>query len=770
MISEDINLWADNLEIDLNNEQVVAKNNVKVKEEQGDIKSEEFKYNLKLNSGVFIDAESIIVDNSLSGKLYLSTPKIDYDQAKSELESVESTSCDYQHPHYHITSSSIVVYPEDKIIAYNNFIWEFNGNIPILYAPILIYSLKNDKQVLEQEVGYNENRGWFIKNTYNYFLDQNYDNYFLDKLAGDQGQLYLDYFDKTGWAFGFKHYYHYRDNRHAFLYLYTEQDKLHPDYGPWIEVEWDSYLRNRNVTRSYNLEYNDHDSNYWTNPEKKTKLDFDFSQDNNFENWTSDLDFDYNKNDSYKHQTDFDLNLDGEISEDEELEIDLSHRFEQNDFSYYSNNFERNYNFEIAYDRQLSEEYYSDDLELEVGYDYDDTRIPDNLEEYDLDFSVKRHFSKVHYFDYQYIYDQPLDEEVIEDNYLDEINQDKIGEIHSLIVGRDQGDSFYDWELKTKSFQQDSQLEYYYLPEAELTIYPGSIWDNRYLRNLDLSLGGANKYTSIWEDKEQNAYYKLDYYDVVSAPLNNSIIVDQNFQQDYYSTGQRRWFNESRLVLNTKFLENWNNKITHNYDNGAGEAPDRFIQKEKEHTIDERLEWRTRDSRFYLETGYDVLNQDYELLTSELNLEFNDYYQWDTVLAYDLNQQLFKKTVTSLEINYNDFEYNTAAEIDLNQSQIIEWDNGLDWEFGPEEWNWHLVLNSSYDFEEAEMDKAQISIEKRLHCRSISLAYDHSSEEIWFKYQILAFPGSGVEFGSNDEEGMLFDDDLGGILDDIREE
>ncbi|MGM0502165.1 MAG: hypothetical protein ACQERJ_06515, partial [Bacillota bacterium] len=256
---------------------------------------------------------------------------------------------------------------------------------------------------------------------------------------------------------------------------------------------------------------------------------------------------------------------------------------------------------------------------------------------------------------------------------------------------------------------------------------------------------------------------------VMSAPLNNSVIIDQNFQQDYYSTGESRWFHESRLVLNTRLLDNWNNKVTHNYNFGTGEAPDRFVQKKEEHTIDERLEWRYDGSRFYVETGYDVLNEDYELLKSQLNLDFKDHYQWDTIVAYDLNESLFKKTVTSLAVDYNNFGYETAAELDLNQSEVIKWDNKLDWEFGPEEWNWHLLLNSSYDFERDELDKAEISVEKRLHCRSISLAYDHSSEEIWFQYQILAFPGGGVKFGSNEEEGMLFDDDLGGILDDLDE-
>ena len=764
--SDKIELWADNLKIDMKNNKLIATDNVRVKDKQGTVNSDKLKYDLNLSSGVFINAESIIIDDSIKGKLYLSTPKIDYGEDKSKLDSTISTSCDYDHPHYKITSSTIVVYPEDKIIAYNNFIWEFNGTIPILYSPILIYSLKNNKQILEHQIGRSQIRGWFLKNTYNYTIDQDKQNWLGNRLEGDVGQIYLDYFENTGLAFGFKHYYHYREDRHAYLYLYTEQDKLNPSYSPWVEVELDSYLREINITRKYNLKYSDHNSDYFTSPEKITDVNFDFSQDNQFDDWESNLDFIYDKNDSYNHKTDFELEFEGEVSDKEEVDVELNHNFKENDSN--NNKIERDYDMNLGYERDLNEDYYEDKLELDLDYDYDDTR--EIMKEYGLDLAVKKHFTNQHYVDYNYIYDKPLDSGEIEDNYLEELDEEKTGHLHSLILGKDQGNDFYDWELTTKSFQQDSELGYYYLPEAKATIYPGSIWDNYYLNNLDFSLGGANKYASSWGHKEQNAYYQLEYYDVVSAPLNNSIIIDQNFQQDYYSTGQSRWFNESRLVLNTEILKNWNNELSHNYNTVDGEIPDRFTQKEEEHTLEERLEWRTDNSKFYIKTGYDFLEEDYDLLKSELNLEFKDHYQWDTILAYDIDESFYEESRTNLEIDYNKFKLETGLEFDLNKSELKQWDTELDWEFGPREWNWHLVLSSSYDKLNDEFDKAEARIEKRLHCRSIALSYDHSSEEIWFQYEILAFPQGKIGIGTNDEEGMLFEDDLGGILDDVEEE
>lgn len=763
----EIELWADNLTIDVKNNKLLAEDNVRVEGDKQTLESERLEYDLALREGVFVNAESIVVDNSLNGELYLSSPKIDYGAEKSKLNSSTLTSCDYEQNHYEISSTSVVIYPGDKLIAYNNFLWEFNAKVPIFYSPLLIYSLKNDKQILEQQIGRSEIRGWFLKNTYNYTIEANNQGGVIDRLAGDVGQLYLDHFEKTGWAFGFKHYYHYREDRHAYLYLYTAEDKLNPNFGPWISAELDSYLREVNLTRRYNLNYQNHADNYFRHPDEITDFVFDFSQDNQFETWERELDFAYEKNESYLHQTDFELDFEGEISATEELEIDLDHFFAEDEFSY-QNSIDREYGIDLAYERDLNEEYYEDKLELDLAYDYDNNRAL--LREYGLDLGIKQHFTEKHYYDYDYTYDRPLDRGVIEDNYLAEIDDEKTGHLHSLIFGKDREDDFYDWELRTKLFQQESQVGYYYLPEGQATLYPGVLWNNYYLNNLDISLGGANKYASSWGHKEQNGYYQLEYYDVLDAPLNNSLIVDQNFKQDYYSTGQRRWFNESRLVLNTGLFNGWHNEVSHNYTTVEGEVPDRFKQKDREHTLAERLEWRRKDSKFYVETGYDFLEKDYELLKSELNLAFRDYYQWDTILAYDLDEQRYEETRTNLAVDYPNFEYEAGLKLDLNRSEVTEFDTKLDWKFGPEEWQWHLILNGSYDNRTDELDKAEARIEKRLHCRRIALSYDHSSKEIWFQYEIFAFPQGKLEIGSNEEEGMLFEDDLGGILDDIEED
>ena len=81
-----IELWADELRVNMNDNTLTAFDNVEVKGENRRVESEKLDYNFKDSAGIFVNAESIVVDNSIKGKLYLSTPKIDYGQDESKLD------------------------------------------------------------------------------------------------------------------------------------------------------------------------------------------------------------------------------------------------------------------------------------------------------------------------------------------------------------------------------------------------------------------------------------------------------------------------------------------------------------------------------------------------------------------------------------------------------------------------------------------------------------------------------------------------------------
>ncbi|AGB42306.1 hypothetical protein Halha_2432 [Halobacteroides halobius DSM 5150] len=160
-----------------------------------------------------------------------------------------------------------------------------------------------------------------------------------------------------------------------------------------------------------------------------------------------------------------------------------------------------------------------------------------------------------------------------------------------------------------------------------------------------------------------------------------------------------------------------------------------------------------------------MLTKGYDDLTSGLDYQINQHYTLGAVAKYDLNQASYEEFATTLEIDYDNFKYDTAMQIDLNTGQLKRWDNSLELKLGPSDWQWQISLNSSYDQLEQKFREANLTLEKMLHKRKLSLSYDHLQGEVWFQYQLLAFPNSGVKVGSNDNEGMLFGGELGRLLD-----
>ncbi|GAB6099457.1 hypothetical protein JCM16358_13360 [Halanaerocella petrolearia] len=710
--TEEVKLWANYMKINLDKEKLVATGQVKTKDETGKYTSNRLEYDLKTDKGIFIDAEGTIISDSIKDPFYLDTPKVDYSSDKSKLSDAQFTSCDLDKPHYHFQTEDMIIYPGDKIIAYHAVLWEFNGQIPIFYWPVLIYSLKNDQNVFQPQVGYSRQKGWFIKTTYNYYLDSNYQSPLLKPVAGDFGQLYVDYFSRLGFAWGFNHYYKTFKDDSASLNLYLEQDKRNENQSPWLSLEFNRHYEQADVEKNLNLKYKDHYSDYLSNPQKQTWLSLSADQTTTFDNWRNRLDLDYDKNKWYKHKAEIGFRLD-----------------------------------------KLKEDFRDDDLGIDLDYSYQEDET--ELNKYEAGLDYRRYLTDDLYLDYNYDYEHRKEEE------------DK-GWQYDTSLKLKENKIKYDWWLGTEFERSNEKIDYYNLPEGELTIHPGRIWSHKTLDPLDITFGGVNRYDDSWSGAKQHGYYRLDYADYLQLNQANSLRYDQQFQQDIYSTGRQRWSYQSDLDLMTRLPAGWSNKISHDYHTLTGLAPEGFPTEEKEHEIKESLNWRNSNSELNINLGYDFLNQEYNDLTSELDYYFNDYYNLESVVEYDINRRQFEEFATTFKVDYDQIKYNTAFEVDLNTGTLQRWDNSVKVKVGPTDWQWQIGLNSSYYYADQEFGEANLKIEKRLHRRKVTLAYDHINQEAWFQYQLLAFPEKQVEFGTTDGGEMLFDGDLGDVLDEVE--
>ncbi|GAB6137325.1 LPS-assembly protein LptD [Halanaerobaculum tunisiense] len=696
----EIELEANRIEINLKQNQLVAKGQVTTNRDTTEYTSQRVEYDLETDQGVFIDSQGTFTSASLNSPLYLQTPKTDYSPQQSKLSTPQFTSCELEEPHYHFQAQQMVIYPGDRIVAYHASFWEFNGQIPLFYWPILVYSLQHNQQVFQPQLGYNRQKGWFVKTTYNYYLES------------DFGQLYVDYFSELGWAIGAKHYYKNLEDDRASLYLYLEQDRQHPKQSPWVNFSFERHYETEQTNRDLTLDYQDHYGDYLSQPQKAHQVELAFDQQLDLGNWETALGLDYNRNQSYNHHLDLQLGLDKLPREPtaDRFDLDLDYSYEEQPSSRLDD-----YQAQLEY-----QTYLTDDLSLNYDYTYN-YRREEETKSWDYDTSLQLQET------------QPS----------------------------------YEWWLGTSLQRTEEEIDYYNLPEGEVTVKPGVIWSAEIWDPLEVTLGGVNKYQVDWPAAKQHGYYQLDYSDYFQLGKYNNIYYDQQFQQNMYSTDHLNWSYSNDFNLQTRLPAGWSNRVTYDYQTVSNSAPEGFFTPDEKHQITEKLSWHQGESDFYIKSGYDLVTGEYDDLTSEVEYS-REHYSLEAVTEYDLNEQQFNESATSLTVDYDRLQYDTAARWDLNTGSLVQWDNSLQFKVGRSARQWQVEVNSSYDLADQKFKEANLELAKRLHRRKLTVAYNHLQEEVWVQYQILAFSDKGLKLGTGSEGEMLFDSDLGRILDEVE--
>lgn len=228
------------------------------------------------------------------------------------LDGGKVSGCDREDPHYYLQARDVTIYPGDHLIARHVVFKELNGKLPLFYWPYLYISLKEDQEKIVPEIGYSNNRGWFIRSTYYYW--------YKNRLPG---QLYLDYYTISGFAGGFKQFFLYEEDLKGSIYYFTQENRtgipglfqwkgaleFDDNRGDWQTntdldyTYYDNYsLFKGNARLSYNGDRQDlnigsffDSKNYYLtdhNDDKELNLDFSYQLDL-VNNWK--LDFDYNQ-------------------------------------------------------------------------------------------------------------------------------------------------------------------------------------------------------------------------------------------------------------------------------------------------------------------------------------------------------------------------------------------------------------------------------------------------------------------------------------------
>ncbi len=747
--TDSLEVWADRMELDLAENKLYAVGNVRTKTEDGEMNSESFEYNLEFDEGIFIESDGIVMGNQLKEPLHIKSPEIDYSTDRSEVEQAQFTTCDYDKSHYYFSSKKIIIYPDDKVIAYHTVLWEFSGRVPIFYWPVYIHSLRHDQQLFNLELGHDQNRGWFVKTTTNYYFADEYEHPLLKPFERNLGQLYIDYYSELGFAGGFNHYYQVRDDDQGYVYFYIEDDRRERDLRPWIELEVDRKMRYERGNRNFNFTYQNHLNSYITNPERHHIFDLDYSQGHNFDRWDSDINLDYRKNNNYDNYLDLALAVDRLTTDryDSRISFDSNYKYQDEGEDEISNEYDLGLEYSKAGER------FNDQIDFESNYTHENHGEDDIFDEYDLGLGYSNDLTSNLELNYEGEYESRQ-----ENDFGREWDYDTgLGLNRS---GRD-----YNWQIKTRVEGDQDEIDSYSLPKAELETSFDTFLPHSYFANFNLELGGENRYTREEERTIRRGHWEVDYDDRFDLTNWNRLTLEQRFRQDVYGSGHEHWHYASDYNLTTNLLANWRHRLDYQFEQGAGAAPEGFDLEDEVNKLETDLTWSRGSSNFSVDTGYDFLTEEYDMLSSRLNYYFAQYYNLGFQFNYDLNFLEHNSFDTSFEIDYDTLYYLTELEIDLEHSEINQWNNEFEWEID----TWDFAAQLDYDFSKEEFDTAQLKIVRDLHCRGISLSYDYLRQETLFTYEIYAFPDSKTEIAHSDDDGISFDTEVGGLPDEVDE-
>ncbi|MFP4662344.1 MAG: LptF/LptG family permease [Halanaerobiales bacterium] len=557
-----------------------------------------------------------ILADKVTIKMKDGTEEVHSEIDELNMEQGKFTGCDLESPHYYFDAREVIIYPEDYLIAKHVTFRELNGRLPLFYWPYLYISLKDRDQRLVPEIGYSSSRGWFLKTTYHYLYD--------DRLPGE---LYMDYYTKSGFAGGFKQFFFHEEDLEAFIYLYGQENKTDiPNLFNWegeIKIDND---KNQWKTDAY-LKYINYD--------QYDKLDGKIRLDNNADTWSLKIDSSFSNKDYY----------DSDKNDDENIGFNLTY---DKDFIY-------NWKYYLNFYR-----YYS----------------------YNKDDGLKQRWGGLTYLsrdigqlDYRLTFERRAPSYTEEDDEKDKITYYRLPELELNYTPR----GLMDYKIQLGNYYENNSNITAYRLHGNANLNKTWRFFDRISFTTDHDLIG--RVYNIRDDDTTYNYnspdsrfvydlpYQLSYNNVNTAKISlfqglnwtNRYTFSDYVGQSVFSFDNARKTERINTGLNYT-RGGWNSSLSTAYD----------IHNGSYSPITIRSSWRIQDGwNLNMGTSYNIENETFAdlYITNKYN---DDNWQINNGLRYDLNNNLLKRVDNQIVYEYNDewhFALNTIYD---NQDKRFE--------------------------------------------------------------------------------------------------
>ncbi|OGC25008.1 hypothetical protein A2291_01670 [candidate division WOR-1 bacterium RIFOXYB2_FULL_42_35] len=160
VIYKDVSIHGHHIVYDKGNEEVFADQGFILDYNGLTIEGQNLEYEVKTRTGEATNVDFVYQGVHLKGK------KINFSQEDFYLSNASFTTCNLDHPHYHITAKDITLYPKyGWLVAYWGFFWF--DRFPLVPVPTYIYDMRDDERKRKNlppfpEVSSNDEDGWYI--------------------------------------------------------------------------------------------------------------------------------------------------------------------------------------------------------------------------------------------------------------------------------------------------------------------------------------------------------------------------------------------------------------------------------------------------------------------------------------------------------------------------------------------------------------------------------------------------------------------------------
>ncbi|NLJ80938.1 MAG: hypothetical protein GX335_07935 [Firmicutes bacterium] len=249
--SGDLLVQADRLLWDLETSKLEFYGSVQLVQGDLEMDGESLSYDLETGEGVFHSVQAEMRLSKETGTVFFLGRDLTLEPDHFQISGAHLTTCDLKESHYHLEAEELEIEVGKKAIIRQ--VTYYEGKLPVFYWPYLVIPLdvrKEEQFFSLPVVGYGDEEGYYIRNTFNYYFN-----------SKAYGHLYLDGFTALGLGFGARHFYDLNSFGRGSFYLYRLP---HQTRQLW-EAAWDHQAAKGN----WELETD----NYYQDSLKKREID-----------------------------------------------------------------------------------------------------------------------------------------------------------------------------------------------------------------------------------------------------------------------------------------------------------------------------------------------------------------------------------------------------------------------------------------------------------------------------------------------------------------